>query len=338
MKVDWCALSSTRHVSYASSGELLPGQSLIFFYLKRCHSSLLSTRTRLADMPISASIRRIITVARPGFWTTQLWFYLLPLGGYRLLDEPTFWLGASYAMLPLGHLLYGWNDLADYRTDQLNPRKGNLLFGAKLTPEELRKVPLEIVLVQLPFWAAFTWLIGPKFLIWAAATLVVNALYNWPRVGLKNLPFLDLANQTGYLLLFVLSSWVNAVPQLPWPAFAFGALFAMHSHLLGQMSDVEPDRAAGRRTTAVVIGVAASKLLAATFLLVEAWLVAHYFHSPVLVAFLVLGGVGFALDFAIRKDATVTARQLAWVLIAWNVAAVASMYWVWREGVFVVVG
>lgn len=285
-------------------------------------------------MPFPPAMRRTIEVARPGFWTTQLWFYLLPLGGHAVWQEPTFWLGALYATLPLGHLLYGWNDLADHQTDQLNPRKGNLLFGARLAEAELRKLPRQIALLQLPFWAVFTWLVGPKFLLWAAATLAVNALYNWPRIGLKNLAFLDLANQTGYLLLFVLSSWVNGVPQLPWPAFVFGALFAMHSHLLGQMSDVEPDRAAGRRTTAVVIGVARSKLLTAALLIAEAWLIATYFHSPVLVAFLLLGGVGFALDFAVRKDQTVTDRQLAWVLIAWNVAAVASMYWVWREGIF----
>jgi 4-hydroxybenzoate polyprenyltransferase len=31
--------------------------------------------------------------------------------------------------------------------------------------------------------------------------------------------------------------------------FVFGALFAMHSHLFGQIMDVAPDRLAGRRTT-----------------------------------------------------------------------------------------
>jgi len=280
-------------------------------------------------------LKSIIEVARPGFWSTQLWFFLLPLGGHRLLDHPGFWLGAFYATFPLGHLLYGWNDLADYQTDRLNPRKGNLLFGAKLAPEQLRRLPLQMMLVQLPFVMTFVWLVGVKVLLWFLGALLVNALYNWPGVGLKSRPFLDMANQTGYVLLFVLSSWICNVPQLPWPAFVFGALFAMHSHLLGQMSDVEPDRVAGRHTTAVVIGVAKSKLLAGSLLLSEAWLIHDYFHSPTLVVFLLLAGVGFWGDCLWRGNQTVSDQQLKWVLVAWNVVAVLSMYWVWREGVFV---
>ena len=284
---------------------------------------------------MTLNVRRSLEVARPGFWSTQLWFYLLPLGGHQLLDHPGFWLGVVYATFPLGHLLYGWNDLADHRTDRLNPRKGNLLFGAKLAPEQLQQLPRQMLLVQLPFAVAFAWLIGWKALWWYAATLAVNAIYNWPHIGFKSRPFLDLANQTGYLLLFVLSSWLCDVPQLPWPAFVFGALFAMHSHLLGQMSDVEPDRAAGRRTTAVAIGVANSKLLAGSLLLCEAWLIHRYFHSPVLVAFLFAAGIGFWGDCFLRGNRTVSDQQLKWVLIAWNVVAVLSMYWVWREGIFV---
>ena len=282
------------------------------------------------------SVRSTLEVARPGFWSTQLWFFLLPLGGQQLLGHPGFWLGAFYATFPLGHFIYGWNDLADHQTDRLNPRKGNLLFGAKLTPEQLRRLPLQIVLVQLPFAIVFVGLIGWKVLWWFAATIAVNAIYNWPQIGFKSRPLLDMANQTGYVLLFVLSSWLCDVPQLPWPAFVFGGLFAMHSHLLGQMSDVEPDRAAGRRTTAVVLGVAYSKLLAGALLLTEAWLIHRYFHSPILVYFLLLAGIGFLGDCVLRGNKTVSDRQLQWVFLAWNLVALLSMYWVWREGIFVV--
>ena len=286
-------------------------------------------------MNVLKTAQSILQVSRPGFWSTHLWFYLLPLGTYRLLDDWTFWLGACYVMFPLGFLLYGWNDMADFQTDRLNPRKGNLLFGAKLPEDELHRLPLRIALVHVPFWIVFTLVLGPKFLLWIAATLLVNACYNWPRFGFKAHPFLDLLNQTGYLLVFVLSSWVNGVPQLPWPAFVFGALFAMHSHLLGQISDVVPDAAAGRRTTAVVIGIVKSKLLLAALLWVEAWLCWTYFESPVLDAFLALAGLVFLLDAVARGARQVSDTQLRAVLIAWNVVTVASMYWIWKTGVFV---
>ena len=75
--------------------------------------------------------RSLMKVARPGFWTTSLWFYLLPLGQQHVFGSWTFWLGCFYVTFPLGLLIYGWNDLVDAETDRLNPRKGNFLFGAR---------------------------------------------------------------------------------------------------------------------------------------------------------------------------------------------------------------
>ena len=215
-------------------------------------------------------MRQIIRVARPGFWATQIWFYMLPLGGHDVLGHWPFWIGAFYVTFPLSLLLYGWNDVVDYETDQLNLRKGTYLFGARCSKEELKRIPLVIGLVQLPFIALFVWKIGIVFLFWVVAAVIVNAAYNVSLFALKSRPFFDLANQVGYLLVFVLSSWLNGVPQLPPGAFIFGGLFAMHSHLLGQLMDYDPDRKAGRRTTAVVIGVIPSKWLLAGILSAEA--------------------------------------------------------------------
>src|SRR6185295_4363001 len=114
---------------------------------------------------------------------------------------------------------------------------------------------------QIPFIAAFCFLLGWKAIAWIAALLLLTALYNVAPFALKGRPGGDLLNQVGYLLVFVLASWLCGLPQAPWFTFVFGLLFAMHSHLLGEIMDCEPDRAAGRRTTAVVIGVRRSKLL-----------------------------------------------------------------------------
>ncbi len=287
---------------------------------------------------------QLIEVARPALWSTHLWFYLLPLGGYRVLDTVGFWLGAVYVTFPLGLLLYGWNDWADYETDRRNPRKGNLLFGAKLSLAALAALPWRIALVQIPFFIGFTWLIGAKFLLWIAAALVVNACYNLPRLNFKGRPLLDVVSQSGYLLVFVLASWANDVPQLPWPVFVFGLLFAMHSHLLAEIVDIEPDRMAGRRTTAVVMGAAGAKLAVAIMLFCEAGVVALFidvgsglagYGKWMVVAFLGTAGVGFATNLLVRGGETVSNRHLAWVLIAWNLVAIGSMYFIWRAGLFV---
>ena len=63
----------------------------------------------------------------------------------------------------------------------------------------------------------------------------------------KNRPGWDVLAQSGYLLVFVLSVWLADLPPIGWPMWAFGALFAMHSHLFGEIMDIAPDHAAGRR-------------------------------------------------------------------------------------------
>lgn len=263
-----------------------------------------------------------------------------------MLDTFGFWLGAVYVTFPLGLLLYGWNDWADFETDSRNPRKGNLLFGAKLSMESLHQMPWWIAAVQAPFFALFLYLVGWKFLGWIAAALVVNACYNLPMFDFKSRPLLDVLCQSGYLLVFVLASWVNDVPQLPWPVFLFGLLFAMHSHLLGETADVGPDRAAGRRTTAVVIGVRWTKLVVAVLLLSEAVVLVGWIGGTgnsqesdlarwIVVGFLSIAGLGFLVDVVVRGNRGIRAHHLAIVLIVWNVVAVASMYAIWRAGFFV---
>jgi len=190
----------------------------------------------------------IIKASRPGLWATAVWFYLLPPGRLHVFHSARFWLGLIYVTLPLGLIIYGWNDVADIETDRFNPRKGTFLFGARGSREQLAKLPAQIALVQAVFLGIFWYLEGPKILLWFAALVAITAIYNFPRYGLKSQPPFDILNQVGYLLVFVLSAWLNHAPQLRSPAMLFGALFAMHSHVFGEIMDIEPDRLSGRPT------------------------------------------------------------------------------------------
>ena len=272
----------------------------------------------------------LVKVARPGFWTTSLWFYLLPLGQHHVFSSWKFWLGAVYVTLPLGLLIYGWNDLVDAETDRHNPRKGTFLFGARGSEIQLAALPSRIFMVQAIFAITFVSLLGPKALIWFAALVVATAIYNWPPPGLKGRPPFDMLNQIGYLLVFVLSSWLNDVPALPWQTFVFGGLFAMHSHLFGQIMDVEPDRLAGRRTTATTIGVVPAKILTALLLLLESALIYTTFKDGLIAGFLTLGGAWFLLDaLALWRARLYQPAAMRFFLVGWNAAAVGSMGWVW---------
>jgi 4-hydroxybenzoate polyprenyltransferase len=278
-----------------------------------------------------SSLAFIIKASRPGLWLTAVWFYLLPLGQRNVFHSVGFWLGLIYVTLPLGLIIYGWNDIADAEIDRFNPRKGTFLFGARGSDEQLRRLPMQIALVQAISAAIFLYLNGARILPWFAALIAFTGIYNLPCYGLKSHPPFDILNQAGYLLVFVLSSWLNHAPQLRWPAMLFGAMFAMHSHVFGEILDIEPDRASGRRTTATVIGAIPSKVLICGMLLAEAVLVWKYFGDLWTSGALLFGVLFFLADaLVIWRGRPYNIGQMRLFMLGWNAIALASMPWVWR--------
>jgi len=290
-----------------------------------------ATDTQLSDFVFT------LQASRPGLWLTSIWFYMLPLGGRHVFDNATFWIGLFYVTFPMGLLIYGWNDIVDFEADQLNPRKGSYLFGARGSMEQLRKLPLRIALSQVPFLIAFWYLRGPRMLLCIAGMAAAAAIYNLPRYGFKGRSPLEILNQAGYLFVFLLSSWMNGVPQLRWQALLFGALFAMHSHVFGEIMDLEPDSSVGRRTTAVVIGRVRAKWLIVTFLIAEAVLIYAAFHERGLSGFLLASAVWFVLDATVLwRERPYNVAQTRFVMVAWNIIALCSIPWVWWKATMVV--
>jgi lycopene elongase/hydratase (flavuxanthin-forming) len=270
----------------------------------------------------------LLQVCRPGLWTTTALFYLMPLGHSINFSSAKFWVGLVYVLIPLGFVLYGLNDIFDVEADRLNPRKGTFLFGSLGRREQLAALRWQIVVLQIPFIAAFLVWIGAQTLLWFAVLLLAVALYNAPQIRLKARPPFDVLMQASYLLVFVLSSWVNGVPQLPWPTFVFGALFAMHSHLFGEVMDIVPDRESGRTTTSVRIGAVRTKLLMAVFLTVEVALLTRYFHDRVIAGFLALGAVWFVADALwLWGNKPYSPKVMTLFMWMWNAAALLLIVW-----------
>ncbi|MGH9532226.1 MAG: UbiA family prenyltransferase [Terriglobales bacterium] len=270
-----------------------------------------------------------LKVSRPGMWLTAVWFYLLPLGGRDVLHRPEFWLGVLYITFPLGYFLCGWNDLTDAQVDSGNRRKDSYLFGARGSPSQLAALPISIALVQAPFVVIFTALLGPRMLWWLAAWAVACALYNSPGFEWKARAPSDLLIQPTFLLMFLFSSWLNHAPQLPWPAFVFGALFAIHGHLLQEIMDIEPDRLVGRRTTAILLGHVRSKLLLAILMASEAAVLVACFDERVMGVFFAVAALIAVADAAFWRDRPYGPNALRHFMLAWNLLVIMSMPWVW---------
>jgi 4-hydroxybenzoate polyprenyltransferase len=272
----------------------------------------------------------LVQVSRPGLWSTTAMFYLMPLGHWMAFRSVTFWLGLFYVLFPLGLVLYGVNDIADADADRFNPRKGTYLFGSLGAAEQLASLGWLIVWVQVPFLILFFFLVGPRILLWLIVLLGAVGVYNAPRFGWKGLPPLDVLIQSSYLLVFVLSSWLNCVPQLPWPTFVFGALFAMHSHVFGEVMDVAPDRLIGRRTTATAIGAVRAKWLIATILCIEIVLLWQFFQAGLVAIFLGVGVLWFVIDATfLWKNHAYKPAEMRMFMWGWNLASITAIYWDW---------
>jgi 4-hydroxybenzoate polyprenyltransferase len=275
----------------------------------------------------------LLQVSRPGLWSTTALFYLMPVGRADFLHSGKLWLGLFFVLFPLGLVLYGVNDIVDAETDALNPRKGTFMFGSRGAREQLAALKWQIAAVQLPFAAVFYFLVGPRILWWYALLLLAVGIYNAPGIAWKGRPPLDVLIQASYLLVFVLSSWLNSVPQIPWQTFLFGALFAMHSHIFGEVMDIEPDRLSGRRTTATLIGRVRAKFLIAALLIVETSLVQLYFRDWIIAGFLACGAIWFIVDATLLwKNRAYSPKQMRLFLWGWNAAALLGMFWNWSHG------
>ena len=275
----------------------------------------------------------LLQVSRPGLWSTTALFYLMPLGRADFLHSRVLWLGLFYVLFPLGFLLYGVNDIADAEADRLNPRKGTFLFGSLGRTEQLAALRWKIAVVQVPFLILFFFLVGPRILTWFGVLLIAVGIYNLPRFGLKGRPPFDVLIQASYLLIFVLSSWLNGVSQLPWQTFLFGALFAMHSHIFGEVMDMEPDRRSGRRTMATLLGGVRAKLLMAAILSVETVLVYVFFGDWIITGFLGMGAAWFLVDGTLLwKNRAYSPREMRLFMWGWNAASLLGIYWNWAQG------
>ncbi len=276
----------------------------------------------------------LLKVSRPGLWFATVWLYLLPTSQQsEIWYSPIFWLGLIYVCFPLNLLVYGWNDSVDYDTDQLNIRKDSFWFGAKGTQKQLQNLWKPILVTQLLFYPLLIWFGGWQMIPLLFGMLLVNYLYNLPEKGLRGKPPLELLCQVGYLLIAPLSIYLNQVDHLPFATYLYLFLFAVQSHIMGEVMDIEPDRKSNRKTTATVLGTAKTKMIIMLLVLIEVILLLFYFNDKFFAGFLGLGLVWLLIDLLIIfKTKKYTLGQMKLFAFGSNALAVISMVYVWISG------
>ena len=198
-------------------------------------------------------LRYLLVLSRPRFW-----LYLAGpvavgvtygIGDVSELFTPVTVSLAGYFLVPANVFLYGINDLFDADVDELNPKKDDREArwqGDRLT----------VTAVGLAAGVGVaTFAITPR-IAWPylAGFLLLSAGYSAPPLRFKTTPLADSVSNGLYVLPGAAAYATVAGTQPPLAALVGAWLWTMGMHTFSAIPDIEPDRAAGIRTTATVLG------------------------------------------------------------------------------------
>ncbi|WP_435063196.1 prenyltransferase [Halobaculum sp. EA56] len=201
----------------------------------------------------AARLRYLLKLSRPRFW-----FYLagpvvvgVAFGAASVpeLFRPANLLLFGYFLIPANLFLYGVNDVFDRDVDEDNPKKE----GREVRYDGGPLVPA-VVVASLALGAG-TFLLTPR-VAWPylAGFFLLGAGYSAPPLRFKTTPLLDSVSNGLYVLPGAAAFALLAGDAPPAAALVGAWLWAMGMHTFSAIPDIEPDREAGIRTTATVLG------------------------------------------------------------------------------------
>ncbi|NHN58171.1 MULTISPECIES: prenyltransferase [Halorussus] len=202
----------------------------------------------------------LLTLSRPRFWLYLAGPVLVGVAygasaPAELFDSAAVALFA-YFLVPANVYLYGVNDAFDADVDAENPKKtGEDAREARFRGG--RTVTAVVAACGLAGVALAAWLVAidsAGAAGWVVAFLVLGYAYSAPPFRLKTVPPLDSVSNGLYVLPGAAAFVAVAGRQPPALALVGGWLWAMAMHTFSAVPDVEPDRRAGIRTTATVLG------------------------------------------------------------------------------------
>lgn len=270
-------------------------------------------------------MREILAASRPFSWVNTAYpfaaGYLLATGG-RV--DTALVVGTFYFLFPYNLLMYGVNDVFDYASDLLNPRKGGI-EGALAEPATARAVHRRIL------WACAV--TNVPLLVWlftlgdaaAAATLVVVVFlviaYSAPMLRFKERPVVDSATSAmhfvGPLLYALVLTDQDLSARTAWPVLVAFFAWGMGSHAFGAVQDVRADREGGIASVATVLGAHATVVAATVAYLAAAVVLLLVPWPGLLAAVLPLPYAANAASFWSVRDGDCERANRGWRRFLW---------------------
>lgn len=311
----FCGIETTRFTPFAVVRDAAPEARLAWIERARRLGESLGRGTR---PPLYASLRTA------GSWlrALRLQFYPMTFAAYALgallavqaggLDATAFWLGYAMLFLLEAATVFA-NDLFDRDSDRRNRHYGPFSGGSRVLVDDrltARALGRGAVLAGLAVAAVLGLLaargLPPTALIPALALAVLALGYTVPPLKLchRGLGELDVALTHSFGVIYAGYALQGGGLAAPLPALVAAplCLAVLPAILLAGIPDIEADRAAGKRTLVVILGVQATFVAAAALALAAAGLAVLLFGAA---------GVG-----ALAGVALVAPLHAAWLLRA----------------------
>jgi len=201
-------------------------------------------------------MRLLLKVSRPRFWFYLFGPYLVGIAAgvpdrFALADWRYIVLGL-YFLLPANLLVYGVNDIFDYETDRLNPKKAD--YEALVAPASRRRLFYWITGLNLPFIVLAAGLFDARSFAALQTFIFLSIFYSSPPIRAKTKPFLDSAFNVLYVMPGVFAYCMAAGDLPPVELIVAGGLWTAAMHAYSAVPDIESDREAGLRTIATLLG------------------------------------------------------------------------------------
>lgn len=214
-------------------------------------------------------MKKIINVSRPRFWIYLFGPFLIGLaaGGinwHNLSLDLIFM--SLYFLFPANFLLYGVNDIFDYATDRLNPKKKK--YEELVTPKEQKRLFQRILLLTLPFFIYSVFIsleVGTLFGLF----VLLSLQYSSPPIRAKSKPFLDMLFNGLYIIPGIISYFIIS-GEYPPPLIIFSGLFwTMAMHAYSAVPDISVDRKANVQTVATLLGFTPTLYMCLVFYIIS---------------------------------------------------------------------
>ncbi|MDI1241726.1 MAG: prenyltransferase [bacterium] len=201
------------------------------------------------------SLQFLVKVSRPRFWLYVFGPYIVGLAAgastrddFVAIENLVFGL---YFLLPANLLVYGINDVFDWETDRLNPKKAE--YEMLVQPDLHRQLFVSISLLNLPFAAAAYFLV-PQSLPSLAGFIFFSVFYSAPPIRAKAIPIVDSLFNILYVFPAAFAYQMMTGHFPPWTVMIAAGLWTMAMHAYSAVPDIGADRKAKVSTVATFLG------------------------------------------------------------------------------------